>query len=189
MFSHSTLHNKFRFLYLHMLKEVNLNGLQKCISSTARTRMQTLLFWIKIILIQLILFHFQINFNTTTNIILLEYLHWTEAKFREKWQLFNYAPFHNSCKQEEKNLPEHKWLSQGSRILSSKYKFIKATGSMLNFLLQLHRKTNLRLLMTVSAFEFLKIVTYLFPKLIHLITNYHLIVISPLPKAPEMQIL
>lgn len=36
---------------------------------------------------------------------------------------------------------------------------------MLNFLLQLHRKTNLRLLMTVLAFEFLKIVTYLFPKL------------------------
>lgn len=188
IFSHSTLHNKFRFVYLWMLEKVKLNGLQKCISSTAWTLMQTLLFWIKIILIQLILFYLHINFNTTTNIILLEYPHWTEDKFREKQQLFNYAPFHNSCKQQKISLNINDYHRAVAFYHPNTY-VLKLRDQCYIFFLQLQRKTNLRLLMTVSAFGFLRRVTYWFPELIHLITSYHLIAISPLAKAPEMQIL
>lgn len=141
--------------------------------------MQTLLFCIKIILIQLILFHLQITVNTTTNITGLEYLHWTKAKFKEKWQLFNYACFHNSCKQE-KMISLYRKDCHGA--VAFHHPNIKATGSILHFFMQLHRKTNLRLLTTVSAFGFLKRVIYLLPKYLWLgvITSLPLVLLQNL---------
>lgn len=56
-----SLHNKFRFVYLRMLKTVKHTGFLDYISSIAKTLPQIPINWIKIFLIELISLHDQID--------------------------------------------------------------------------------------------------------------------------------